>query len=399
MTELVVVGAGLAAANAVRTLREEGFGGRVVLLGDEHERPYDRPPLSKDYLLGTRERAAVYLHDEHWYEANSVELRLGSPVTGLDRAAREVEIAGGERIRYTKLLLATGSRPRRLRVPGADLAGVHHLRRIGEADRLREALHAGGRVVVAGAGWIGLEIAAAARSRGCPVTVVEPAPTPLHAALGPRIGGFFADLHRGNGVDFRFGTQVAELRGSDRVTAVITSDGQEIPADLVVAGIGAHPNISLAEQAGLATEAGGIRVDASLRTDDPDIYAAGDVAAIPSARYGGRLRVEHWANAVESGKAAARAMLGHEVVYDELPYFFTDQYDVGMEFTGHPGGHDQVVTRGDIDGRAFHAFWLADGEVVAGMHVNCWEEGLGGVRDLIQTRRQVDVRRLSDAAV
>ncbi|MFI7672249.1 NAD(P)/FAD-dependent oxidoreductase [Actinophytocola sp. NPDC049390] len=399
----VIVGAGLAGAKAAQTLREEGFDGRVVLVGDEAERPCERPPLSKGYLLGDQDRAAVYVHDEGWYEENSVELLSGRPVVALDRAAHEVELEGGERIGYRKLLLATGASPRTLPVPGADLPGVHHLRRFPDSDRLRAALRGGGRVVIAGAGWIGLEIAAAARGYGCPVTVVEPAPTPLHVALGPEMGTFFADLHRERGVEFRFGAGVAAMHGDTRVTALRTTDGTEISADVVVVGVGARPNTALAEAAGLAVDDhnGGIVVDGGLCTDDPDIHAAGDVAAVPNPHYGRRLRVEHWAGAISGGEIAARAMLGRPVTHDELPYFFSDQYDVGMEFTGWftPGGYDRVVTRGDVAGRAFHAFWLGGDRVLAGMHVNLWDDGIGAIQELVRGGHPVDPDRLADPSV
>ncbi|MFD7660190.1 NAD(P)/FAD-dependent oxidoreductase [Actinosynnema sp. NPDC059797] len=393
----VIAGAGLAGANAAQALREAGFAGRVVLVGDEVERPYERPPLSKGYLLGDQDRAAVHVHDERWYEDNAVELRLGRAVTALDRADRHVVLADGERVGYTRLLLATGSSPRRLSVPGEELPGVHHLRRLDQADRLREALTPGSRVVIAGAGWIGLEVAAAARARDCAVTVVEPAPTPLHAVLGPELGGFFADLHRHRGVGFRFGGRVTGIRGDGAVSAVELADGAVLPADAVVVGVGARPNTALAERAGLTVD-DGVVVDAALRTDDPHVFAAGDVAAHPSTRYGRRLRVEHWANALNGGQAAARSMLGQETAYDELPYFFSDQYDVGMEFAGWfaPGGYDRVVTRGSVEERAFHAFWLASGHVVAGMHVNLWDDGIGDVQDLVRSRRPVDPDRLAD---
>ncbi|MEQ0560086.1 FAD-dependent oxidoreductase [Amycolatopsis sp. NEAU-NG30] len=390
----VVVGAGLAGAKAVEMLRAEGFTGRVVLIGAEPDLPYERPPLSKGYLLGQDDRASVFVHDEKWYAEQDIEVRTGQRVTALDRAAHEVELDGGERLGYTKLLLATGSSPRRLRVPGNDLDGVHYLRRLSHADRLREALAAGGRVVVAGAGWIGLETAAAARHYGCEVTVVEPSPSPLHAALGPEVGEYFAKLHRGHGVDLRLGVGVTGFAGDKEVTAVRTDAG-EIPADVVIVGIGARPETQLAADAGLAVD-DGICVDAGLRTEDPDIFAVGDVASVWHERYERRIRVEHWAAATNGGPAAARAMLGQEVVHDELPYFFSDQYDAGMEFTGWfpPGGYDRVVTRGEPD--AFHAFWLSGGRVVAGLHVNRWDEGLDAVRQLILSGQTVDPDRLAD---
>ncbi|WP_205661165.1 NAD(P)/FAD-dependent oxidoreductase [Amycolatopsis vastitatis] len=396
MDSFVIVGAGLTGAKAAETLRAEGFTGRVILVGAEPDLPYERPPLSKGYLLGQDDRASVFVHDEKWYAEQEIEVLTGRRVTALDRTAHEIELAGGERLGYTKLLLATGASPRRLRVPGNDLKGVHYLRRLAHADRLREALASGGRVVVTGAGWIGLETAAAARHYGCEVTVVEPGPAPLHAALGPEVGGLFADLHRRHGVKLRLGTGVTGFAGDTTVSAVLTDDG-EIPADVVVVGIGARPETQLASDAGLAVD-DGVRVDAALRTEDPDVFAAGDVASVWQERYGRRIRVEHWAAATNGGPAAAMSMLGRGAGYDDLPYFFSDQYDAGMEFTGWfpPGGYDRVVTRGD--GEAFHAFWLAGDRVVAGMHVNQWDEGLDAVRDLILSGRTVDPDRLADPA-
>ncbi|MFD8557632.1 NAD(P)/FAD-dependent oxidoreductase [Streptosporangium canum] len=396
----VIVGAGLAGAKAAQSLREEGFTGGITLIGAETERPYERPPLSKGYLLGKEEKAKVYVHDEGWYADNSVELLLGRRVTGLDRAAHQVEFDDGRRLGYAKLLLAPGSSPRRLDVPGADLDGVHYLRRLGDSERLREAIGGGGRVVVVGAGWIGLETAAAARGYGCEVTVVEPQPVPLRAALGPEMGAFFADVHRRQGVDVRLGLGVTGFLGTGRVRAVATGDGGEIPADVVIVGVGVRPGTELAERAGLAVD-DGIVVDAALRTEDPDVYAAGDVASAFNPLYGTRIRVEHWANALNGGLAAGRSMLGQKVVYDRPPYFFTDQYDVGMEFSGWfaPGGYDSVVVRGDLEARAFHAFWLSGGRVVAGMHVNQWDEGIAPAQELIRAGVRVDPDRLADPSV
>ncbi|HEY0497692.1 MAG TPA: FAD-dependent oxidoreductase [Kutzneria sp.] len=393
----VIVGAGMTGAKAAETLRAEGFDGRIVLIGAEQERPYDRPPLSKGYLLGDQDRDSVYLHPMGWYGDNHVELLTGRRVSRLNREAHEVELAGGERIGYTKLLLATGSSPRRLKVDGNELGGVHYLRRLEQSEDLRASFAHGGKVVVVGGGWIGLETAAAARKAGCEVTVVEPMATPLHAALGPEMGAFFGDVHRRQGVDLRLGVGVTGFKGAGKVSAVATDAG-DIPADVVVVGVGARPNTELAEDAGLAMDNGGVLVDSALRTEDPDIFAAGDIASVPNSRYGRRIRVEHWQNAVDSGPAAARAMLGQDVVYDQLPYFFTDQYDLGMEFAGwfEPGGYDRVVTRGDVDASAFYAFWLAGDQVVAGMHVNQWDGGIGPVQELIRSRRAVDADRLAD---
>ncbi|GAB2651470.1 NAD(P)/FAD-dependent oxidoreductase [Kribbella swartbergensis] len=396
----VIVGASLAGAKTAQALREHGFRGRIVLIGDETERPYQRPALSKGYLMGKDERDKIYVHEEPWYAEHGVELLLGHRATRLDRVAHEVELDTGDRIGYAKLLLATGASPRRLRLPGADLDGIHYLRRVGDSDVLREALRGGGRIVVVGAGWIGLETAAAAREYGCDVTIVDPQPTPLVAALGTEMGAFFASLHLRNGVGLRLGCNVTEFRGTGRVTGVVTDDGSEFAADAVVVGIGAIPNTELAQHAGLSCD-NGILVDESLRTDDRDIYAVGDVANSHRPFYGGQLRVEHWDNALKAAPVAARAMLGERVAYDELPYFFTDQYDVGMEFCGliGPDGYDRLVIRGAVEKQAFHAFWLADDRVVAGMHINLWDDGIGPVQELIRTRQPVDADRLADTSV
>ncbi|MFD4631986.1 NAD(P)/FAD-dependent oxidoreductase [Streptomyces sp. NPDC058284] len=380
----VIVGGGLAGAKAAETLRSEGFTGRVILIGDERDHPYERPPLSKGYLLGKEERDSVFVHEPAWYAQADVELHLGQTVVAIDRAAKAVRLGDGAVIRYDKLLLVTGAEPRRLEVPGTDLAGVHHLRRLAHADRLRHVLASLGRdnghLVIAGAGWIGLEIAAAAREYGAEVTVVEPEPTPLHAVLGPEIGQMFADLHAEHGVRFHFGARLTEITGQDgMVLAARTDDGEEHPAHDVLAAIGAAPRTALAESAGLdlvdRADGGGIAVDASLRTSDPDIHAAGDVAALRHPLFDTSLRVEHWANALNGGPAAARAMLGQDVRYDRVPYFFSDQYDVGLEYSGWapPGTYDQVVVRGDTAKREFIAFWLSDGRVLAGMNVNVWD--------------------------
>jgi 3-phenylpropionate/trans-cinnamate dioxygenase ferredoxin reductase component len=325
-------------------------------------------------------------------------------VTGIDRAAHEVELAGGERIGYTKLLLATGASARRLRVAGADLPHVHHLRTAEDAERLKAALEAGDRrVVVVGAGWIGLEAAAAARGHGNAVHVVEPEPTPLHRALGPELGGVFASLHRRHGVEFTLSGGVTEITES----AVVTAAGTSLPADLVIVGIGAAPNTALAEAAGLEVD-NGVLVDAALRTADPDIYAAGDVANAQHPVLGRRIRVEHWANALNGGPAAARSMLGQEVVYDQIPYFYTDQYELGMEASGDwTGRYDEVVHRGsdpaayaagESDDLEFIAFWLSEGRVVGGMNVNVWDV-TGDVQKLIRSGLPVDRARLADPEV
>jgi NADPH-dependent 2,4-dienoyl-CoA reductase/sulfur reductase-like enzyme len=399
----VIAGASLAGAKAAQTLREEGFAGPITLLGTEQHRPYERPPLSKGYLLGKDERDSIFVHEPGWYAEHEVDLRLGTTVASLDRGARRLELADGASIGYDKLLITTGASPRRLPVPGADLDGVLYLRTVDDSERLQAAFRAGGRVVIAGAGWIGLETAAAAREYGCEVTVIELEPTALYRQIGPELGEVFASLHRSHGVTFRFGEGVGELRGSaaaaGRVTAVVTSAGSEVPADLVVVGIGAVPNTALAEQAGLAVD-NGILVSEGLRTEDPDIFAVGDVANWFNPLLGRRIRVEHWGNALAGGPAAARSMLGQDVSYDLVPYFFSDQYDLGMETAGvpEPGGYDDVVYRGDKHSLEFIAFWLNDGAVVAGMNVNVWDV-TDDIQALIRSGQQVDVARLTDPDV
>jgi NADPH-dependent 2,4-dienoyl-CoA reductase/sulfur reductase-like enzyme len=407
-TTHVIVGAGLAGAKAAQTLREEGFDGPIVLLGAEPERPYERPPLSKALLLGAVEQSSVYVHEAEWYHANNVDIRTNTHVTAIDRSARQVELADGQRIGYHRLLLATGSTPRALPVPGADLEGVLQLRTLADSDRIAKSLSDDAHIVIIGAGWIGLEVAAAARQRGATVTVVEAAALPLQRVLGDQLAHVFADLHQGHGVRFRFGAQVAQFRGDARVGAAVLTDGSELLADTVIVGVGARPNTRLAEQAGLPVD-NGIVVDQSLRSADPHIYAAGDVANAYHPMLGTHIRVEHWANALHSGPAAARSMLGQEVIYDHLPYFYTDQYDshpaMGMEYAGwvEPGGYDQVIFRGDPTIRPdanpeFVAFWVKDGRVLAGMNVNVWD-----VQDQIQALvragyagRAVDLAKLAD---
>lgn len=405
----IIVGGGLAGAKAAETLRAEGFTGRVILIGDEHDRPYERPPLSKGFLVGKEERDSVFVHEPSWYASADVELHLGQPAVHLDRENKSVRLGDGTLLHYDKLLLATGSEPRRLDLPGTDLVGVHHLRRLAHAERLRGVLAALGRdnghLLIAGAGWIGLEVAAAARGYGAEVTVVEAEATPLYSVLGPEIGRLFADLHAGHGVRFHFGARLTEIVGQDgMVLAARTDDGEEHPAHAVLSAIGAAPRTALAETSGLAlvdrAHGGGIAVDASLRTSDPDVFAAGDVAAAHHPVLGTRLRVEHWANALNGGPAAARAMLGQEVSYDRVPYFFSDQYDVGLEYSGYApaGGYDQVLIRGDVGKREFIAFWLADGRVLAGMNVNVWDV-TEHIQALIRSKAPVDRDKLADPSV
>jgi 3-phenylpropionate/trans-cinnamate dioxygenase ferredoxin reductase component len=392
----VIVGGGLAGAKTAEKLRDEGFEGPIVLIGDEAELPYERPPLSKDYLRGEVGREEPQVHPEDWYRENEVELRTETVVERIDVEAREV-IADGERLGFEHLLIATGAEPRSLPVPGADLDGVYYLRELRDSDRLAEELGNRSRLVVVGAGWIGAEVAASARQKGLEVTMLERAKLPLETILGPEIGEIYADIHRDHAVELMAEAQVEGFRGGDRVEAVTLAGGAEIETDFVVIGIGVTPRTGLAERAGLEID-NGIAVDQRLETSVRGIFAAGDVANAFHPFYGGRLRVEHWANALHQPEVAARAMLGKEASYDRLPYFFSDQYDVGMEYAGYATEWDEVVFRGDVASREFIAFWLSGGRVVAGMNVNIWEV-TDEIQALIATRGPVEVDRLRDPDV
>ncbi len=393
----VIVGASLAGARAAEALRTEGFEGQIVLIGHERHYPYERPPLSKGYLQGSEARDSIFVHEEGWYAEHGVDLRLGAGVTAIDRELRQLTLSTGETVGYDKLLLTTGATPTLLPVPGAGANGVQYLRSVDDSERLRETLSAVSSVVIVGAGWIGLEVAAAARNAGVATTVVSMEEQPLLAVLGPEVAPVFADLHREHGVDLRLGTEVDRiLVSADAATGVRLADGTELSADAVIVGIGVTPAAELAEAAGLNVD-GGVLTDAGLRTSDPDIYAAGDVARAYHPLIGTRLRVEHWANARHQPVAAARSMLGQDVAYDRLPYFFSDQYDLGMEYTGYvtPDGYDRVVFRGDVGKREFVAFWMSRGQVLAGMNVNIWDV-TDDIRDLIRDGLPVDPERLAN---
>jgi len=410
---MVIVGASLAGGRAAETLRNDGFTGPVILIGAEAEIPYERPPLSKDYLMGKHGREKLYFQPRDWYAEHDVDLRLGMTVTGIDRAAHEVTLSavpagsagsagsGGQRLGYSRLLLSTGSSPRRVPVPGADLDGVLYLRSVGDSDRLKTAIENASRVAVIGAGWIGLETAAAARTAGAEVTVLEMAELPLLRVLGREVAEVFARLHAEHGVDLRFGIQVAEITGSNgTVTGISLADGTHVDADAVIVGVGITPNTELASAAGLTVD-DGVVTDARLQSSDPDIFAAGDVANAFHPLFGRHVRVEHWANARHQPVTAAKAMLGQDVSYDRVPYFYTDQYDLGMEYAGYvePGAYREVVFRGDVPGREFIAFWLAgDGRVLAGMNVNIWDVN-ESIAALVRAKTPVSVDALKDASV
>jgi 3-phenylpropionate/trans-cinnamate dioxygenase ferredoxin reductase subunit len=392
----VIVGGGLAAGTAAQTLRDEGFHGQLVIFADEHHRPYERPPLSKGYLTGTDDLQSAYVHSAQWYAEHNVDLRSGTAVTAIDPRGRTVK-AGDHRQRYDKLLLCTGARPRRLPMADDSGAPVTYLRTMEDAQRIKAALRPGCRLVIIGGGWIGLEVAAAASGAGSLVTLVEKAELPLLRILGPEVAGIFAALHHDHGVDLRTSATVSSIRASGGEAVVRLGDGSQLSADLVVVGIGVLPNTALAEAAGLPT-GNGILVDQQLRTFDPDIFAAGDVAAAYHPILGRLIRVEHWDNAIRQGGAAAENMLGHGVSYERLPYFFTDQYEVGMEYVGSvgPEGFDQVVLRRSPQLHAFTAFWLHQNRVVAGMHANDWDaiepiRGIVGGRGLGEALRDESI--------
>jgi 3-phenylpropionate/trans-cinnamate dioxygenase ferredoxin reductase subunit len=397
----VIVGGGLAGASAAEELRKQGFDGSIRLIAGEEHEPYIRPPLSKGYLSGSDGLDAVYVHPKQWYADNRIEVVTGTRVTAIDRAAHAVTLSTGDTLGYDKLLLATGSAPRVLSIDGSDLGGVHYLRTIDDSEALQTELRAGDKhLVLIGSGWIGMEVAATARTFGNEVTILERDAIPLANALGDELGTMFAELHKEKGVVLRASVAVAKIVGSDgRVTGVELDGGEVVPADVVLIGIGAVPNVSLAQEAGLEVD-GGVLTDASLATSDPDIFAAGDIASAMHPVLKQRLRSEHWANALNEGAAAARSMLGQDVSFDDIPYFYTDQFDLGMEYSGYGPltRGATVVYRGNRAGREFIAFWLADGKVVAGMNVNVWDVN-EQVQRIIRSGAQIDPARLADESV
>jgi NADPH-dependent 2,4-dienoyl-CoA reductase/sulfur reductase-like enzyme len=397
-TRYVIVGGGLAAATAAEELREHDGDGEIHVFAGEPHNPYIRPPLSKELMLGKDARDSVFVHPETWYRDKHIVVATGERVSAL--GDHVVTLAGGREVPFDRLLLATGSTPRRLDLPGGDADGIHTLRTIDDSETLKTRLEGGGRrVVVIGAGWIGLELAAAARTYGNDVTVVAPGRVPLASALGDELGTMFRELHEQNGVTFRLETKVLSFERNDgRVSAVVT-DGGTIPADLVVVGVGAAPDVALAEAAGIELD-DGILVDQHLATSAPDVFAAGDVANAFHPVIGQRMRNEHWANAIAGGKVAAASMAGADASLDDIPYFYTDQFDLGMEYSGYPplAKDADVVYRGDRDKREVIAFWMHGGRVVAGMNVNVWDVN-EDVQKLIRAEKDVDRARLADPSV
>jgi NADPH-dependent 2,4-dienoyl-CoA reductase/sulfur reductase-like enzyme len=400
-SNVVIVGAGLAGAKTAEALRDGGYTGAITLFGAERDLPYERPPLSKSHLMGKSPFEDAIVHPREWYDERDITLQLGTEVTAVRPETSEVELADGSRVAYGALVLATGSEPRRLPLPGADAPNVHTLRTRQDSETLRDLFGPDRRLVIIGAGWIGLEVAAAAREAGTSVTILEAAELPLMAVLGREMGAVFAGLHREHAVDLRLGAQVRAITTADAAaTGVELADGEQLPADAVLVAVGAAPRLDLAASAGLELGSG-VLVDAAMRSSNPDIYAVGDIAEQDHPLLGRRVRVEHWANALNQPAAAAAAILGKPASYDNLPYFYTDQYDLGMEYVGFAGAGEyaRVIVRGDVDKREFLAFWLSsDDTVLAAMNVNVWDV-VDDFKKLIADKRSVDADKLADPSV
>jgi NADPH-dependent 2,4-dienoyl-CoA reductase/sulfur reductase-like enzyme len=398
---VVIVGAGLAGATAAASLRERGFAGRIVLFGAQPHQPYELPPLSKGILLGDTDEPD-WVREESSYAAQDIDFRPGTMIEEVRLDERVVIDANGAASAFDQLVLATGMRPRTLPVAGSQLAGVHTLRSLDDSLALRARLTPGTRVVIVGGGWIGCEVAAAARRHEAEVTVVEPLPLPLVRVLGRAVAEVFRDLHAAHDVHWKLGVGVQGMAGEDgTVRSVRLDDGTDLPAEVVIEAIGAAPRLELAERAGLTLAdrpVGGVAVDAALRTSAPGVYAVGDIAAHAHPRYGRRVRVEHWANAKNQGEHVAGNLLGTDQPYQARPYFFSDQYDLGMEYRGLADPEqDELVVRGDLAAREFIAFWLRDGRVQAAMNVNSWDDG-DTLKSLVDNEAAVDATALSSTA-
>ena len=400
MTTIAIVGGGLAGAKAAEALREQDFDGDVVIFGVENELPYERPPLSKEFMQGKQDLPEFTVHDTDWYLDQRVEFRPGTRIDKVDAEAKTITLPDGSTLIYDKLLLATGSSSRHIDLPGADASGVHYLRTVDDARAIRDVLTEGTRLAIVGAGWIGMEVAASARERGVEVTIAESAKLPLLRALEPEVAQVFADLHREHGVDLRTEVKVEEITTDNgAATGLRLEGGDTIEADVVLVAAGAVPNLEVAESAGLDIDGGGVLVNAGLRSSDPDIYVVGDIANAEHPILERRVRVEHWANALNQPTVAVTNMLGGSAEYEKLPYFFTDQYDLGMEYSGLSDGYEKVVFRGDVPGREFVVFWLdGDNTVLAGMQVNIWDQ-LDAIKELIVSGDPVDPEKLADSSV
>jgi 3-phenylpropionate/trans-cinnamate dioxygenase ferredoxin reductase subunit len=396
---IVLVGGGLATGTAVRELRNQGYAEHLVVIAGENHPPYERPPLSKGYLLGNEPAEKALVNADSWYAEHDVDLRTGVTVESVDPDARTLR-AGGEDLAWSRLLLATGATPRRLPLADESGASVHYLRTLEDSTELKARLLPGARIGIIGGGWIGLEVASAARQAGSEVVVLEALDQPLRNVLGPEVGALFAQLHREKGVDVRTGVRIENISsgtGSDGATIGLAG-GDTLTVDRLVVGVGVTPRADLATAAGIAVD-NGIVVDAGLRTSAPEVFAAGDVANVDHPVLGHRVRVEHWDTAIKHGAVAAANLLGGDAVADHLPYFFTDQYALGIEYVGHPGpeGFDRVVVTGDAEGpveqRVLRVWWLRGDRVVAGMHVNDWD-AIDRVRELVGTEaNESELRR------
>lgn len=397
LDSVVIAGGGLAGATAAFALRERGFEGRVTLVSEEQTPPYERPPLSKDYLRGESTLDKALVRPLADYEAQGIKLLRGRRAVTLDPVTRQLNLDDGTDLTYNALLIATGSAPRHLGSTRPELAGIHYLRNAEDADALREASSTAVAIAVIGGGWVGSEVVASLRQLGREVTLISDMPRPLERVLGPEIAEVYRGLHVEHGVHIVHGT-VSGIAGDGHVDAVLLADGRRVPADLVVVGIGAIPRIKLATRGGLEVRKGGIAVDEYLRSSVPSIYAAGDVAAAWHPRFGRHIRVEHWDNAIHQGTTAAANILGANEPYARTPYFYSDQYDLGMEYRGFAPEWGQVVVRGDLARREFHAFWLSDGRVVAAMNANQWDDG-DELQRLVESEERVDLARLADPGV
>lgn len=395
MTEhILIIGGGLAGAKAAEGARDAGHDGPITIVAAEDKLPYERPPLSKDLLAGKSDFGSAVVNDNEWFGDNSVDLRLGTRVVSLDRDSRVATVGDGDEIPWSKLILATGSSPVRLDVPGSDLDGVHTLRSIDDARELRSRFSEGIDLLIVGSGWIGCEVAATARQAGCNVTVATRDSLPLSGVLGDEFARYLFDLHRDHGVEFATGTTVESYGGDEAVESVRLSDGSEHPASLVIEAIGVTPNVELAEIAGLEVD-NGILVDETLRTSDPDIWAVGDIANHLHPFYGRRIRSEHWSAALNQGLHAGRGAAGSVEKYDRLPMFFTDQYEMGMEYRGHAPDADDVILRGTTKEGEFLVFYLDNGVVSAVANVNVWDVG-DDVEQLLRAGVSPDRRKIAD---
>jgi 3-phenylpropionate/trans-cinnamate dioxygenase ferredoxin reductase component len=394
---IVILGGGQAGAQAIDTLRREGFAGRMVLIGDEPHLPYQRPPLSKQFLAGDMTAERLPFRNQLFYDQHRVELKLGGGAARIDRSARQIELSDGESLDYDRLLLCTGARSRPLSCPGADLAGVHYLRGIADVVRIRERLKTGARAVIIGGGYIGLETAATARKLGCAVTVLEMADRVMNRVVASSVSEYFSREHRMQGIEIVCGTRVVRLEGAGSVQRVVRGDGSSHEADLLVVGVGAVPNVELAEAAGLSCD-NGIVVDEYCRTSDPDIFAAGDCTNHPSLRFGMRVRLESVDNAFEQGKTAALNMLDRPTVHDRVPWFWSDQFDNKMLIVGLSQGFDQQVLRGDPAARSFSVCYLKGGELIAVEAVNHAKDYMAG-RKLIAERARPDLGKLTNPQI